>query len=169
MAASQTGYTLSKVSDSYTDWGNKAVVVFDVKPTASSYYTSGYLITPANVGLRTFEDVQIGSQNPPSGTPLTTIVFPYFDIDNNALQFFEVTATGTVAAPTINLLAGTSGAAPVETAGGALVNGTAGTALNGVTGVQAPAFTGTAATLKEVASASDMSPYVFRLRFIGTP
>lgn len=93
MAASQTGYTLTKIS-SLSDisiGGSLRQMGFDVAPTASTYFTTGYLITPANVGLKVIYFAHIGSQNPPSGTPITTLALPFWDVANTALQFFEST------------------------------------------------------------------------------
>lgn len=171
MAASQTGYTLTYVQDSFDDWGRTRTTLFQVAPTASSYFTSGYQITPANVGMRTFIDVVVATQIPAGGTPLTTMVVPIFDITNNALQLFEVQATGSLATltftgnpasltgtfagnpggltgtatnPLINLAAGGTasfGAVDFAVASSILMNGTAGSAFTGITGVQAPTIT----------------------------
>lgn len=119
MAASQTGFTLAKVTTlSDVSLGNIRQQVFDVTPTASSYFTTGYLITAANVGLRLIFGVTFLGQSPPSGTPLTTIVLPVYDITNTALQFYQST-------------------------------------------------TGAPNKLVEVASATDLSGFIFRMQFWG--
>jgi len=120
MAASQTGYTLTKnqqLSD-ISIGGLLRLETFNVAPTASSYYTSGYLITPANVGLSHIYFVIFGTQVPVNGTPITTIVMPFWDATNTALQFFQST-------------------------------------------------TGAPEALVEVASATDLSGFVFQVTFVG--
>src|SRR6266702_12019 len=94
MAASQTGYTLAEVGTVTTgevSVGNFRVVIFDVTPTASSYFTTGYLITAANLGLRALYGGVVLGINPAAA--LTTTYVPIWDQAHTALQYWGATAS----------------------------------------------------------------------------
>jgi hypothetical protein len=93
MSASQTGYTLTIIADSFDDWGKTRTVLAKVAPGSSTYYTTGYLIAAATVGLRLITDAVVSGLAPTSGTHLTTLAIAIFDVTATALQYFIQTGT----------------------------------------------------------------------------
>jgi hypothetical protein len=88
MAANQTGYTLTLIPDSYDVFGKTRTVLASIAPTASSYYTGGYLITPQNVGFRLITDATYSGTLPGSGTHATSTLLAVYDVTNQSLQLF---------------------------------------------------------------------------------
>lgn len=119
--------------------------------TLGTYATGGVSVTPANLGLGSF-----------NGSPMFSAAgyaFTYDATNSKVLAYRSggFTPLGSVAAPTITSGTSATITTPLYTNGGAITQ-VAGAA--GITGVQAPAFTGIAipaSPFVEVGNAVDLS------------